>query len=108
MFCSACNAANDNTAAGGPCTYQYDTVPAVITSIAAVDSAHYNLSFVINKKGAYKDTTDYYALSGKYVTGEELKAKNISLNDAVIFVDGNIVSGSCNPVVSQLLLQHYK
>lgn len=108
LFCSACNAATDNSAAGGPCTYQYDTVPAVILSIATVDSANYNLSLVINRKGTVRDSTDYYTLSGRYVNDKELKAKKINLDDTVIFVEGSIVSGSCNPAVSRLVLQHYK
>lgn len=109
LYCSSCNN-EDNNVAGGPCTYQYDTIPAQIISIDTVDSRNRNLLLVLVKGGVYKhDTIDLHADFHHYTTSEQLQQKNIRLNDSLIFISGKIINGSCNPDAgTTLLLDHYK
>ncbi len=107
-FCCGCNN-SDNNVAGGPCTYQYDTIPAKVIIIESVDGNH-NLILVVEKPGLYKtDTIDLHSEFGYYVTPAELQHENIQVNDSLIFVTGKIITGSCNPDAgTTIALKHYK
>lgn len=109
ISCSSCSNA-DEQVAGGPCTYQYDTIPAQIISIDTVDNSNRNLLLVLAKSGVYKhDTINLHADFHHYTTSEQLQQKNIRLNDSLIFITGKLISGSCNPDAGTTLqLDHYK
>ena len=108
LILSACSNAG-NQAAGGPCTYLHDTIPARVIAIDSVGKDQRNLVLVIEKKEAYKiDTIDAYAAFHYYVSPAELHQKDSVVNDSLIFISGKMISGSCNPgAETSLLLAHF-
>lgn len=110
FFCiAACNSA-ENNAAGGPCKYVFDSIPARIIAIDSIDNTSRNLVLVLEKKAVYiTDTIDYYAAFNHHITPEDLQERDIAVNDSLIFIAAKMITGSCNPVAgSSLLLEHYK
>lgn len=106
----SCNS-DDNTVAGGPCTYKYDTLAAIVVNIPAIDSNQYDVVLVPDRQGKLlpvPDTIHYYIETRQLLSAAALKEKNIRLNDTFIYISGNISSGSCNPVDNRLLLERYR
>ncbi len=109
LFVAGCNS-NDDNVAGGPCTYQYDSIAAIVINIPAVDSNQFDIVLKLDKQHksmAVPDTIHYYYETRQLLTAAALKDKMIQLNDTFMYISGHIISGSCNPADNRLILEHY-
>lgn len=110
LFLLSCNSSDDNVA-GGPCIYEYDTIAVIVVNIPAVDSNQYDVLMVPDRQGkqpAVPDTIHYYVETGQLLSAAALKEKMIRLNDTLMYVRGNMIAGSCNPVDNRLLPERYR
>ena len=108
FFCLfALNACAQRTPEGGPCSYEIQTYPAVITDIFEMDSLYSELFIVVY---AYPppDTLIWSGEFGSYLSNEELRLKNYKVGDTLSYQIKQIIEGACNPYIKWLSAERYK
>jgi hypothetical protein len=106
LYVASCNT-SDNNEAGGPCSYDYDTLAAVVVQMPAIDSNQFDIVMALHDKDLrpINDTIRYSQEQHHLITAEEIATQKIQLNDTLLFVKGRMITGSCNPNYSRLLMK---
>ena len=91
---------------GGPCTYTIRTIPATVISVDSINAFYYSdIRFIAKGVEGHDGDIFYYSrLYGGYVSKEVIKSKNIHPRQTIPFRVENITKGTCNPLVTRLLL----
>jgi hypothetical protein len=120
LYTAACNDAakspgSGNTGkgnmAGGGCSYKNDTAIAEVVKIDKRDTDRYDILFVLRSAiflPAGRDTLHYATEKHSMITGDELKTMGIKVGDHYKYIVSTIISGSCNPTVTQLVMEKVK
>lgn len=106
----ACNSksSRDEPRDGGPCSYQYDTIPARVVKIERQATQQPRVLFVLLRNAASTDTIPYFMANGKDLSEEEIKEKGVVEGAVFQFITGEIKSGSCNPSLKRIVLNKYE
>ena len=91
---------------GGPCNYSINHFQAEVISIDSLSPYEFNLTFICPdyKVEKDKDTFSYYNLYHSYLTPSVIREKRIHPGQKIPFHVDIIESGSCNPLVTQLMI----
>lgn len=92
---------------GGPCTYNTQSYPAVITHIYEMDSLFSELFIVVQTHNPF-DTITWSGEFGSYLSNEELKNQNYKVGDTLSYQIKQITKGTCNPYIKWLSSERYK
>lgn len=90
---------------GGPCTYKDHFYPAVMLSIDS--SSVGDCDFQVMIHGTFNDTLYYHEARNYPLPLDSLHQKNIKVGDTITFLESTIVTGSCSPRMTLLLLEKY-
>jgi len=106
LYAAACNT-SDNNEAGGPCSYEYDTLIAVVIQMPAIDSNQFDIVMALHDKHQrpVNDTIRYSQEKHHLITAKEIAEQKIQLNDTALFIKGRMITGSCNPNYRMLLMK---
>jgi hypothetical protein len=100
--------------AGGPCTYKDYVMSATVIAIKGEDSTRMNVFFVLGDADGMsrvvgkRDTINYYSEKMNYLTPSKIKEMGIVKGAQYKYIESQIVSGSCNPTVRQLVMTKYE
>lgn len=92
---------------GGPCSYNTETYPAVITHIYEMDSLYSEL-FIIVYAYPPADIITWSGEFGGYLSKEELRLKSYKVGDTLSYQIKQIIEGSCNPYIKWLSGERYR
>jgi hypothetical protein len=101
----ACHSTKQEHIDGGPCNYNTRTLQAELLSVDSINPLYYDLTFIasgVQKPGV--DTFYYYRLYQHYLDSGIVKRKQLHAGQKLPFRVDNIQSGTCNPLVTWLLL----
>lgn len=95
---AACNN-QEESPAGGPCTYQHTVLPAKLIQLISSDSLNYDAAFSISRSSGITDTVYYQQLHHRLLSTEEIKKDSLQVGQVYQYLEQHIVTGSCNPHV---------
>jgi hypothetical protein len=95
---AACNN-QEETPAGGPCTYRNTVLPAKLIQLISSDSLNYDAAFAISRSSGKTDTVYYQQLHHRLLSTEEIKKDSLQVGQTYQYLQQDLVTGSCNPHV---------
>jgi hypothetical protein len=95
---AACNN-QEETPAGGPCTYRNTVLPAKLIQLISSDSLNYDATFAISRSSGKADTVYYQQLHHRLLSAEEIKKDSLVVGQVYQYLEQDILTGSCNPHV---------
>jgi hypothetical protein len=96
---------------GGGCTYKHDTAIAEVVKINTIDVNRYDILFVLSSNRSApgrQDTLHYASEKRGLLSGEELKKLDVKPGDHYTYIVSTIISGSCNPQTTMLVMEKIK
>jgi hypothetical protein len=96
--------------AGGPCSYRDTRIGATVLAIDSVGEESRDLQLKLDSNNFYMppdDTTYYHLHNNTYITRTLADSLQIAVGKKYNFVISEIVSGSCNPLVTWVELTPY-
>jgi len=108
LLFTACN--NDDNMAGGPCTYDEQVEPVMLTRFEKIDSLRYDAIFIFENTASmkWKDSIRYSTHNnGEYMTAEKISADSLVIGNKYQYIIKTISTGSCDPGFERLALKPY-
>lgn len=95
---------------GGGCRYNDDTAIAEVVKINKMDVNRNDILFVLRSKSipAGRDTLHYASEKRGALSDEELKKLDVKPGDHYPYIISTIISGSCNPQTTRLVMEKIK
>lgn len=87
----------EETPAGGPCTYRNTVQPARLIQLISSDSLNYDAAFEISRSSGKADTVYYQQIHHRLLSAEELKKDSLFIGQTCQYLEQDLVTGSCNP-----------
>lgn len=113
IWCFSCNNTQKDppgpreVPAGGPCSYKHDTLPARVVKINRQPNSMPGVYFEVRYSETHSDTVSYNTTNKRDISEEEITKSGIKPGAVFRYIVSEITSGSCNPRVTQLLLEPY-
>jgi hypothetical protein len=102
---TACHNSSKTLIDGGPCTYNTRIIQAEILSVDSLNAVYYDVKFTAYGVERPEADTFYYSrLYQRNIDSSIVHQKHLHAGQKVPFRVDNIQSGTCNPLVTQLLL----
>jgi hypothetical protein len=96
---------------GGGCRYKDDTTIAEVVKVNKIDVNRNDILFVL-KGGSIapgsRDTLHYASEKRGLLSDEELKKLDVKQGDHYPYIISTIISGSCNPQTTRLVMEKIK
>jgi hypothetical protein len=96
---------------GGGCTYKADTAIAEVVKVNRMGVNRNDILFVLKGGGiatGSQDTLHYASEKRGSLSDEELRKLDVKPGDRYPYIVSTIVSGSCNPQTTQLVMEKVK
>lgn len=96
--------------AGGGCTYKHDTAIAEVVKINKIDVNRNDIQLVLKggRIAGSQDTLHYVSEKRGSLSDEALKQLDVKPGDRYPYIVSTIISGSCNPQTTQLVMEKVK
>lgn len=103
LFFVACGQQKD----GGGCTYDSDTIPAILIKLVDINEKSYDAIFEVDM-GGRKDTISYAEKSNHhYLFTEENGKENLEPGKQYQYIVQKIITGTCSPEVDHIILKPF-
>ncbi len=96
LLLTGCNN-QEETPAGGPCTYRNTVLPAKLTRLISKDSLEYDAVFEVSRSSGQTDTVNYQQLHHRLLSAEDIKRDGLLVGEVYQYLEKDLVTGSCNP-----------
>jgi hypothetical protein len=96
---------------GGYCSYEDTAIPARVISIVPVNDEQYDILFKLDSntyRPAPVDTVSFYAENGQYLDKALFDSLRVDTGSVYVFLVREIVEGSCNPFLTQVVMKKLK
>jgi|GEM_PF-4334231 len=102
---AACHESSTPHVVGGSCTYTTRIIQAEILSVDSINILYYDIKFTASGVQKPEADTFYYSrLYQRNINSGMVHQKHLHAGQKVPFRVDNIQTGSCNPLVTRLLL----
>lgn len=96
LLLTGCNN-QEETPAGGPCTYKKTILPAKLVQLISKDSLEYDAVFEVSRSPGQTDTVNYQELHHRLLSAEDIKKDSLLIGEVYQYLEQDLVTGSCNP-----------
>lgn len=93
----------DTDIAGGPCSYDTNEYPIIITEIDSFDDSTFDITCANYSYPQFDSVFYYYQTNNTYATISDIA--HLSIGDTVCLLEHNIVSGACSPHLISIKLE---
>jgi hypothetical protein len=100
-----CTWHKDENVNGGPCTYTTTLYPLKVIKIEMKDSVNCDVLFA-RTRDSHTDTISYYIEQNGWLKAEDIQKFGIEVGAGFKWREDKIKSGSCDPVVSFIVLEN--
>ena len=106
LLFAGCNN-QEETPAGGPCTYKNTVLPAKLIQLISRDSLNFDAAFEINRPSGITDTVYYQEIHHRLLSAEELRKNSLHIGQTCEYQEQDLLTGSCNPHIVSIQLKNY-
>lgn len=107
VFTAGCRSHNEEPE-GGFCSYKDTAIPAKVVNIERVSPTQYDLTFKLDSnifKPVPGDTVHFHSENGYFLDKAVFDSLGVDTGKVYIFLVREIVEGSCNPFLTELVMK---